>query len=297
MERAMTGEPVSLGVGLAVTTVGRPALQRLLDSAADSSQPPVAVAVANQSRRALRIRTSEYDFPVRIVASTGGASIGRNDAVTALGDVVTRGAIDVLGFPNDDSVYPPETLAQVAAAFKVVDPPDALAVSLAEVGGPRFVLPPEGQALTKLSVWRAIEPAMFCRYDTFIKVHGFRPDLGTGAASPWQSGEGTDLLLRFIASGGRVNSAPSIEVRGTGERRELTDEALIRKHHGYARGTGFVYRSHAYSPYARATIVLAPWVRALQGNERLSMLTWRLAWARSFGRLEGTLGRTLVDLH
>jgi hypothetical protein len=279
------GTPGHPRLGLAITTVGRPALHRLLESVTDSTLLPLMVTVANQSGRDLQLETSGLPFDVRVVDSSGGASRGRNEAVAALGS-----SVDVIGFPNDDSTYPRTCLEQVADAFGSTPDVQGLACSLVESGRPRFVLPDDG-ALDRYTVWRAIEPAMFLRRGTFEEVGGFREDLGTGCRTPWQSGEGTDLLLRVIEQGGVVSSRPDIAVIGQGERRDLDTSSLLAKHRGYARGTGYVYRIHPYPSWVRARILAAPWLRLRRLDPSLKLAA-RLALARSVGRAEGLAGRT-----
>ncbi len=271
-------------MGLAISTIGRPTLSRLLDSLTGSAQRPSAVGIADQSPEGLQLVPGSWPFPVRVVRSSGGLSTGRNAAVELLG-----ADADVVGFPNDDTVYPPETLARVGAAF-AADAGAAVACSLVEEGRPRFELP-RGGGLDRRSVWRAIEPATFVRVPVFRALQGFRQDLGTGCATPWQSGEGTELLLRILASGQVVSSRPDIAVTGFGERRTLSDAELVSKHRRYARGTGYVYRLHHYPLSARCRIVVAPWVKITQHADTPA-LGLRLAYARSLGRIEGLLART-----
>ncbi|WP_166606303.1 glycosyltransferase family 2 protein [Kineococcus siccus] len=287
MPRAPAGELVT--VGLAVTTIGRPEIAELLRSAAASTRPPLAVAVADQSRGRLALDTRDLPFPVDVVPSSGGVSAGRNDAVRAL-----QGRVDVVGFPNDDSRLPPGTLEQVAEAFTRDAGLAALAGAVRDPDGFRAALPERGTALDARSIWRAVEPAVFLRAGEWAAVGGFRPDVGTGAASPWQSGDGTDLLLRLLERGGRVVSRPDVVVEGRGERRSLTPGELVAKHRGYARGTGFVYRVHPYPRHVRWRTVLGPWLRPLS-HDTDPRLSLRLAVARSLGRVEGLLARPLGD--
>jgi hypothetical protein len=274
-------------IALAVTTIGRPALVDLLLSAARSETPPVAVAIANQSGASLRLPTVALPFPITVVPSSGGASAGRNHAVAALGDEA-----DVLGFPNDDSLLPPHLLGAVRAAFGTSPAPAAVACALREPPGDRFVLPPPRTHLDRRSVWRAIEPAMFVRTDALRAAGGFDERLGTGARTPWASGEGTDLLLRIMKAGGTVVSRPDLHVLGPGERRDLSARAFVAKHRGYARGTGYVYRVHRYSLPACLRLVVAPLVKAAWLDPTLP-LSLRLALARFLGRIEGLVGRPL----
>ncbi|SMO98525.1 Glycosyltransferase, GT2 family [Geodermatophilus aquaeductus] len=270
-------------IGLAVSTIGRPALTELLTTLAGSTVLPAAVAVANQSGRPLDL-PSDLPYRLVVVESTGGISRGRNAAAAAL-----AGEVDVIGFPNDDTLYEAGCLGRVADAF--TEDTDVVACALVEDGRPRFELPPSG-LLDRISIWRAIEPATFVRSTTFHRFGGFREDMGTGCPSPWQSGEGTDLFLKVIESGGVVRSRPDIHVTGRGERRDLDADQLVAKHRGYARGTGYVYRSHRYPFWVRARIVAAPWLRLRQLDPSVRLAT-RLALARSLGRVEGLLGRVL----
>lgn len=279
----MTG----LRVGLALSTIGRATLPALLDSVATAHHLPVAVAVADHTRQGdLRV-PGDYPFPVTIVHSTGGASRGRNDAAVALGR-----DIDVLGFPNDDNTYTSTTLSEVVRAFAAEPAPDAVAGTLLEDAGPRFVLPRAGTLLDRRTVWRAIEPAVFLRRVAFERAGGFRDDLGSGAASPWQSGDGTDLLLKVLGAGGHVLSAPGVEVVGRGERKGLSEQAWVDKHRAYARGTGYVYRDHGYPWSSRLRVLVAPLLKPTSHDPSLH-LSLRLAYARSAGRLEGLIGRPL----
>lgn len=282
--RAVTGPRLAL----AVSTVGRATLRDLLASAAASTRPPDAVAVADHSPDGDLKVEGEYPFPVLIVPSTGGASRGRNEAVAALG-----GAYELLGFPNDDNTYPPDTLRQVVETFTAPPPaPSGVACALVESDQPRFRLPPDGTPLNRRSVWRAIEPAMFLTTAAFSAAGGFREDMGTGAESPWQSGDGTDLLLRIMDAGGQVLSRPSLAVVGRGERKGLDADALVAKHRAYARGTGYVYRTHPYPAHVRLRVLVAPLVKATR-HDPSTRLSLRLALARSIGRFEGLRGRPL----
>lgn len=281
----MTDADDAPGVGVAVSTIGRPELAELLASLSTSRRRPVAVAVANQSGRLLDV--GDYPFPVTVVTSTGGASRGRNDAVAAL-----DGAGEVLAFPNDDSRYDEGLLTEVGSAFIGPDVPAAVAVRLDEARGPRFALPPAGTPLNRRTVWRAIEPATFVRRGAFESVGGFDESLGTGAPTVWGSGEGTDLLLRVMEQGGVVLSRSDLGVLGTGERRSLDFAAYVAKHRAYARGTGHVYQCHGYPWHDRVRTLAGPLLTAHRQDDRLS-LSLRLAVARLVGRAEGLSGRSL----
>ena len=243
--------------------------------------------VANQSGASLGLDPGAYPFPLHVLRSEGGASRGRNDGLAALDP-----ACEVVAFPNDDSTYDPGTTAAVLSCFAGPHPPAAVACRLLDPRGERLRLPPPGTLLTRRTVWRAIEPATFFARGTLDRFGGFRPDLGTGSPSHWGSGEGTDLLLRVLAGGGRVVARPDITVHGAGERRGLDEDGLVAKHRAYARGTGYVYRLHGYGWYHRLRTLAGPLVKAATHDDDLR-LSLRLARARSLGRLEGLSGRVL----
>jgi len=278
-------------VGLALSTIGRPGLKELLESAAESSRLPAAVAVADHTpHQDLRI-DDKYPFPVLITSSVGGVARGRNDAVAALSPWC-----EVIGFPNDDCRLPPTTIEQVGRAFAGHHEATVVAGTLVDATGPRMRLPRSGTILNRRSVWRAIEPAMWVRRDAYLAAGGLRDDLGTGSDSPWQSGDGTDLLLRIMASGGTVCSRPEIIVLGRGERRDLAPSAFVAKHRAYARGTGYVYRLHSYPLHDRVRLVVAPLVKVALHDASFA-LSARIAAARATGRVEGLLGRPLTTKH
>lgn len=268
-------------VGVAISTIGRHGLAGLLASAARSSHRPTSVVVADQSGGGLELDVEAYPFPVQVVPSSGGVSAGRNAAAALLGQ-----GVDVVAFPNDDSTYPASTLEGVARAFAGPRRPDAVACSLEEYGRPRFVLPSPGTALDRVNVWRAIEPATFMCSEAFEAAAGFRQDLGSGAGTPWGSGEGTDLLLRMMSTGGLVLSRADLRVHGPGDRRDLSAEEYVSKHRSYARGTGYVYAVHGYPPLTWLRVLAGPVVKVRRQDPDLR-LSVRLAGARTHGRLEG----------
>ncbi len=277
-------------IGLAIPTVGRSeSLHELLLSVAAGTWLPEKVVVADQSGGRLVLET-DLPFRVEIIPSRGGASAGRNDALRRL-----RDEVDYVAFPNDDSRFEPLTLQRVVDAFQEFGEPAALAGTYLDGAQPRYRLPPRGTVLDTRSAWRAIEPGMFVSAEALDRAVVFDEQIGTGSPTPWQAGEGTDLLLRFIAEQRRVISVPDVRVIGRGERRDLSEPEYRAKVRAYARGTGYVYRRHSYGTFTKLRLVVAPWVRlALSG--RVDRRGLRVAWSSSLGRLEGVLARTLGEV-
>lgn len=276
-----------LRIGVAVTTVGRwPAVERLLDSVAASRHERVVVAVANQSGAA--VPPSLQKTGATFVDSGGGASAGRNDAMEAL-----RGTTDLLTFPNDHSWFEPTLLTDVASTYVRLGRPGALVGRLMEGGVPRMEIPDPGTPMNRYNVWRAIEPTMVVA-SHLAERFGFRPVLGTGAATPWQAGEGTDLLMRIMDAGLPVLSAPHLVVQGDGERRTLSTDEWRVKLRSYARGCGYVLNLHRAGLVESAVMVAVPWYRFVRPTPA-GRTPAGDCWQATLGRLEGRFGRCLSD--
>src|SRR3546814_13271393 len=91
------------------------------------------------------------DLPVLATTSGRGASLGRNNGVRALpeGDFVVN-------FPNDNTVFPPDTVSQLRAAVGDPEFPAGGFTSWAE-RGPKTNLPPAAPPLDRSNVRWAID--------------------------------------------------------------------------------------------------------------------------------------------
>jgi len=105
----------------------------------------------------------------------------------------------------------------------------------------RIDFPSSQVELTPRNVWRSsIEPCYFLTPGFIDKVGLYDESLGLGASSPWQSGEGTDLLLRGLKLGLSVAYVPGYAlVEAT--RPPLSFAGNRRRLRKYARGTGRVF--------------------------------------------------------
>jgi glycosyltransferase involved in cell wall biosynthesis len=269
-------------------------LDHLLASVHAQTLQPCEVIVVDQSSDdgTQAVVNSWVDrLPIRRLTSVRGASAGRNAGVAALGDY------DFVAFPDDDTSYVPDTLARAAAVF--LADPSAGAVSGRLLGTPErpAQLVSFGDrriSLDHKTVWTsAIEATCFFSRDFIRTVGVFDEDLGVGAASPWQSGEATDLLLRGLNAGWNLLFDPQIVVNELNpDAPSPRDRAYRTKARHYARGTGRVFRRHhdlgqqirvVFRPLAAAALNIAygRWTRA--------------AWyfQRAIGRLEGLTGYVL----
>ncbi|KUI43261.1 glycosyltransferase [Mycobacterium sp. IS-1590] len=274
--------------GVAVTTVGRwDDLRNLLGDLAGQSLPPRAVAIAHHDEGAAgELDELVQSFAGRLVIATvvspRGISNGRNAAAGLLGD-----DIDWLYFPNDTSRIDGDFLERVAQ--RLTPATTVCAAKLVDREGARNTLPPAGSQLSRRNVWGAIEPATLFKRRDFIEVGGFDPDIGSGARTPWQAGEGTDLLLRMSTLDGfSIEWLPDIVVRAQTEFSHLTPHERRRKIRNYGRGTGYIYRRWKYPAWQRFRHVFGALLAPLRKRGKYH---WQDGLALAIGRAEGVVGR------
>ncbi|MFH5878524.1 glycosyltransferase family 2 protein [Arthrobacter sp. NA-172] len=226
-----------MNIGFAITTLGshRP-IERLLKSLAgqlDHNDWIVISAVGDGQR--IRTIVDELDFgPARVTVVDGprGAAAGRNFAVHSAPHLA-----DFILFPNDTSWFP----SDFVETFKSQDiRGTAGALTVVDEFGPKFRLAQSGAGLTRKNVWNVIEPGLFMDHQTFLSLGGFDESIGTGAPTPWQSGEGTELLLRWMES--RIEEyfewIHCPHVLGISDPQGLSDSERRVKLRAYARGYG-----------------------------------------------------------
>jgi hypothetical protein len=209
-----------------------------------------------------------------------GVSAGRNAAEQAIVEEV-----DYLLFPNDTSVYPPTLLSDLRT---LLGRASAGGMTVTDRYGAKFVLPHRVK-LDKRTVWSVISPGLVIARSHFRELGGFDDSLGTGAASPWQSAEETDLLLRYL---GRFGSdgfvwLPQLSVGGRPDSEGLAPAERRRKLRAYARGYGRVLRRHRYGLLWQGRALLAA---ATFGLRRREEFHWLDGWWVLAGRIEGLLG-------
>ncbi|MEI6158523.1 MAG: glycosyltransferase family A protein, partial [Roseococcus sp.] len=215
------------------------------------------------------------------------ANAGRN-----LGLRHARG--DLVGFPDDDCLFPPGALAQVRAAF---DAEAGLAILTGPAAAPEGGLGsgrwnPEGGPITLANVWTSvIEFNLWLRRDLALALGGFDEAMGPGAR--FGSAEGNDLVCRAMAKGLIARYEPGLRIIHPDKR--LTPEAVARAAR-YGLGLGFALRRHGVAPGTWAPLMYRP-----LGGIGVSLLRGRLLharyyWATFQGRMEGFLSREATAL-
>jgi len=238
-----TGERTPV-LSLVVTTIGRPDdFARLLRSVEGS---PVAdriqLVLCDQSSeqscaRVLRESGTAVDWAV--TRSGRGAARGRNAGL----ELVTA---PLVGFPDDNCWFPADTLGQVIHRF-------ATDVGLAGLSGQQRTVDGRPSMLRWLSspgpvtrsnfMRTSIMSTMFFRMSVLAEVGTFDEGMGVGSSGWYGAGEESDLMIRVLDAGGRVDYEPGLVVLQD-EPRDEADAAFVRKMLRYGCGNGHLWRLH-----------------------------------------------------
>jgi len=279
-------------LGLVVSTLGRvEPLQRLLDSLAGRlGAGDELVIVAQRNLDEVEALVGRFDAGAgraTVTTSDPGAARGRNHGVATL----DAAADPLLVFPNDTTWFPAGSLEALRAL------PEATrlaAMTVVDEHGPKFELPSPGSPFDRWNAWSVIEMGLLVRRSVFDAVGGFDPDLGTGAPTPWQAGEATDLLLRIADREPDATAAiawlpPSVAVGGIADAHGLAPSDRRRKLRAYGRGLGLVVTRWRYPWPWRVAFVGGGLAFGVRHGRDYGVLD---GWWVFLGRLEGALGRT-----
>ena len=263
---------------LVVATVGRTEeLARFLDSLeAQTFGGFRAIVVDQNSDDRLEGVLARPALDVRRIRSEPGLSRARN---AALGQLTG----DVVAFPDDDCVYPPDLLSRVAERFADDASLDGVTGRAVDSAGHSSASWKRDAArLTELNLWnRAISFTIFLRRDVVERVGRFDERLGLGSPEPWASGEEIDYLVRTIRAGARIEYDPSLVV--------LHDAGADDPAIGYRDGAsvGYLLRKHGYPARTTARMLIRPVGGALVSIGRGDRERVRYYASSLRGRLRG----------
>jgi glycosyltransferase involved in cell wall biosynthesis len=275
------------GFSLVMATRGRTAeIASFLESVLAQGTPDAEAIIVDQNADArLDAVLAPYADRMRLLhlrSDVANANHARN-----LGLAAASGAL--VGFPDDDCLYPAGVLARVAAAF-AADRALTLLTGPAEspaggLGSGRWR--EAGGVIDAANVWTSvIEFNLWLRRPVALALGGFDEAMGPG--TPLGSAEGNDLVLRAIGAGHAARYDPALRVIHPDKR--LTDVATARARL-YGRGLGFALRRHGVPPATWLPFAVRP-----VGGAVLSLLKGRPRDAGYYamtllGRAEGFLRR------
>lgn len=234
-------------ISMIASTLGRDVEMRLLLetlSTQNDDRFELIVVDQNSDDRLVPI-LAEFQgrFPIRHIKSTEkGLDRGRNlGARNATGEWLI--------FPDDDSWYPPEFLKTVRHLIET-EPADIYSGRSLNKAGTEIMVPflDHDAEISRANIWKVlIEWVIVFRAEVFRKAGGFDEELGAGSGTPWNSGEGQDLVLRCLAMGAKGYFRRALYGFHPEEQPHANPDVHIAKMHGYSRGKGFVMRRHGYS--------------------------------------------------
>lgn len=282
----MTELDAAYEFSLVIATYGAATgLPRALEALTRQTRTDFEVIIVDQNgddRIARMLDDFSDRLAVRHLRSPRGVSAARNRGIAR-----ARGR--VVAFPDDDCWYAPDLLDRVHRFFDARLDAVGLSGRCIDPSGRVSAGATDRQAglVTRSNVWhRGVSAAIFLRTRDVREVGGFDESLGLGAATIFQSGEETDLLLRLLARGARIHYEPDLTVFHPLSSEPLGEAARLRAWQ-YGLGMGRVLRKHGYGATSVGYHLIYPLagsvVALVCGRVALS----RVRLARTLGRLRG----------
>jgi glycosyltransferase involved in cell wall biosynthesis len=236
----------------------------------------------NPDGRLVPILASYADrFPILHLRSEKGLSKAKN-----LG--LRHASSEIVGFPDDDCQFPPDTLEKVARFFDAHPEADGLTGrSINEFGEEsmgRFDTRPG--RIDKFNVWgRSIAYSIFLRSEA-VRGTWFDQAMGPGAGTPWGAADETDYLLRLLERGACLYYDPGLAIVHPSSMVPHND-STFQKVHSYALGVGHVLRKHRYPIWFKAKLLIRPLGGAVLSIIGLKTPEAKYYWSTFKGRFRG----------
>ena len=271
-------------MSVVVTTIGRiDALQRLFESLApqlEEGDELVVVAQRNEAEINELARAIKTAGTVISTSSAPGACRGRNTGVEA------SSSGEVLIFPNDTTWFPVGSISAIRAASAVHR---VLSYTVRDDVGATFEFEPLTSPINYRNAWQVIEPCMSISRADFEAIGGFNTNFGPGASTPYQAGEGADLLFRWRDAfpDATARWEPGIEVGGVTDSAGLTNRERRRKLRAYGRGCGHIMTLHKNPLWFRIAYMTAGLALPILRRGQYGPLD---GFPTALGRFEGVTG-------
>jgi glycosyltransferase involved in cell wall biosynthesis len=217
-------------------------------------------------------------FTIAHMHTAKGLSLGRNAGLRR-----ARGSL--VAFPDDDCWYRPQTLLQVIGLFD--DHPDLDIITGRTFDASNIPsLSPTGETGARIGRGNYLvcgnSNTIFARMNAIRRVGGFDERLGVGAATPFQSGEESDLVLSALAAKMQLAYFPELVVHhdqvDTSNAAAYVDRAAK-----YGAGYGAILRKHQFGLGYLCLRVLRSMVRSL-------LLIAQLQWTEAHYKRSWALG-------
>lgn len=245
-------------IDLVVATLGRTApLERFFKSLEQQTYTNFHVYLADQNPEGIldAVLAAHPHLPVtHIRLPFRGVSRARNAGLSLC-------AGDIVGFPDDDCWYAPDTLDEIQSLFR--DRPDAgsIAGNLTYLHDSAAASRPRVSSRCRIMsmfdcFYRNGAAALFVRRALAERMGGFHPDLGPREEAPYACGEDIDYHLRLYKTGYTALRACRAIVFHGSPYRAL--QATPQKTAAYARGRMELCARHGLPWWFRLLNILYP---------------------------------------
>ena len=216
------------------------ALEHFLESLAAQSCTDFELILVDQNaddRLAEFVKLYSQKFPLLYIKyPEPGLSRARNQGLQHV-----KG--ELFGFPDDDCIYSPDSLAKVSQWFNRDSTWDGLVINILDLEDDKEALlfSPESPGVVDYEKgWIvAITPALFFRSGFASKVQ-FDEEMGPG--TPWGGAEDVDYLYSCLDAGAKTYFDPEIIIRHPTPTHIYSIPQSIRREYNHARGAGFLMR-------------------------------------------------------
>jgi len=273
---------------LILSTKGRTTeIVKLFDGFKSQTLQDFEIIVSDQNdddRVADLLKTINWSGKLTYLKSSGGLSRGRN-----AGLAIAQG--EIVGFPDDDCMYFPTLLEDVAKFFdthpeygylsgrSIADDGGDAASTHSKVAGP----------IRRYTIYlQCMEFAFFLRRESLGNTR-FAEDMGVGSGSRWQSDEGPDLMLTMEAKGIHGYYEPRFAVWHP-RLKPTYDDAMVARCYKYSCGSGYFLRKHRYPFWFFLKVNAKTFCGVILSLLTLKPTKARFYWARIRGRWEGWKG-------
>lgn len=199
---------------------------------------------------------------------------------------------DIIGFPDDDCWYEPQTVARIRHMFTEDESLSGVVADWVEqTNGGGNNQANNTDPLT-LDAWRnfrggaASSITLFLKRNLLTELQGFDDRLGVGK---WYgAAEETDLILRALAAGANIKRANAAKVHhafAITQQSSSHIKSAAQRARARARGTGAMYAKHHLPIKTVARGLVAPVLKPLARMQFGHPL--QLGWATALGRFEG----------
>lgn len=196
---------------------------------------------------------------------------------------------DIIGFPDDDCWYEPETVTSIRQAFEKDASLSGLVANWVEQTNGGGNAHGDTDRPFSLDAWRdfrggaASSITLFFKRSLLLDLQGFDTRLGVGK---WYgAAEETDLVLRALAAGARIKRATDARVHHAYAGSDVVTELKAGAARARARGTGAIYAKHRLAMTTITRGLVAPTLKPLARLQFGRPL--QLGWETSVGRFEG----------